>query len=126
MEREQIVKALECCAVNEICHGCPCHPKFYKGGCVSIVMKDALALINELTAKNEWFEELRERDKHFMDIYLEASGAKKVIADTKADTVRKMQLEIKSRCIEGGIYPAFVERTVDQIAKEMLKEGEGK
>ena len=41
----------------------------------------------------------------------------------KADTVRKMHSEIKKRCIEGGIYPAFVASTIDQIAKEML-EGE--
>ena len=41
----------------------------------------------------------------------------------KADTVRKMQSMIKERCINGGIYPAFVASTIDQIAKEML-EGE--
>lgn len=41
----------------------------------------------------------------------------------KADTVRKMHSEIKERCIKGGIYPAFVKSTIDQIAKEML-EGE--
>ena len=40
---------------------------------------------------------------------------------TKADTVRKMQSEIKERCIKGGIYPAFVASTIDQIAKEMLE-----
>jgi regulator of replication initiation timing len=40
-----------------------------------------------------------------------------------ADTVKKMQAEIEARCIKGGIYPAFVARTIDQIAKEML-EGE--
>ena len=40
-----------------------------------------------------------------------------------ADTVRKMHSEIKKRCIKGGIYPAFVASTIDQIAKEML-EGE--
>ena len=41
----------------------------------------------------------------------------------RADTVRQMQSEIKERCIKGGIYPAFVASTIDQIAKEML-EGE--
>ena len=40
-----------------------------------------------------------------------------------ADTVRKMHSEIKERCIKGGIYPAFVASTIDQIAKEMV-EGE--
>ena len=37
------------------------------------------------------------------------------------NTVRAMQSEIKDRCIKGGIYPAFVARTIDQIAKEMLE-----
>lgn len=40
----------------------------------------------------------------------------------KADTVRKMHSEIKERCIKGGIYPAFVASTIDQIEKEMLEE----
>ena len=44
------------------------------------------------------------------------------IAKAKADTVRSMRSRIKSRCIEGGIYLAFVERVIDQIAKEMLGE----
>ena len=39
----------------------------------------------------------------------------------RADTVRKMQELIKERCIKGGIYPAFVERTIDQIVKEMVE-----
>jgi hypothetical protein len=45
----------------------------------------------------------------------------KLIAEAKADTVRKMHTQIKERCIKGGIYPAFVARTIDQIAKEMLE-----
>ena len=45
----------------------------------------------------------------------------KLIAEAKTDTVRKMHSEIKKRCIEGGIYPAFVASTIDQIAKEMLE-----
>lgn len=40
------------------------------------------------------------------------------------DTVKKMQELIKERCIEGGIYPAFVANTIDQIAKEILKGGD--
>jgi chromosome segregation ATPase len=41
----------------------------------------------------------------------------------RADTVREMHFEIQQRCIKSGIYPAFVARTIDQIAQEML-EGE--
>ncbi len=44
------------------------------------------------------------------------------IKKAKIDTVRKMQTEIEARCVKGGIYPAFVKTTIDQIAKEMLEE----
>lgn len=40
-----------------------------------------------------------------------------------ADTVRKMQAEIEARCIKGGIYPAFVKSTIDQIAEELISDG---
>ena len=45
----------------------------------------------------------------------------KLIAEAKTDTVRKMQTEIERRCIKGGIYPAFVKSTIDQIAKGLLE-----
>ena len=41
--------------------------------------------------------------------------------ETRADTVRKMQSEIEARCIKGGIYPAFVASTIDQIANELME-----
>ncbi len=44
----------------------------------------------------------------------------------RANAVREMRSRIKSRCIEGGIYPAFVERVIDQIEKEMLEATDGK
>lgn len=39
----------------------------------------------------------------------------------KADTVRNMRSEIANRCAKGGIYPAFVARTIYNVAKEMLE-----
>lgn len=45
------------------------------------------------------------------------------IRETKADTVRKMQRSFISACIKGGIYPAFVARTIENVAEEMLQEG---
>ena len=49
----------------------------------------------------------------------ELTEARAELEKIKADTVRSMRSRIKSRCIDGGIYPAFVERVIDQIAKEM-------
>lgn len=39
----------------------------------------------------------------------------------KADTARKIHSEITTRCIKGGIYPAFVASIVTQVAKEILE-----
>ena len=42
---------------------------------------------------------------------------------TEKITIKKMHAEIARRCIEGGIYPAFVESTIDQIVKELTEDG---
>ena len=39
----------------------------------------------------------------------------------KADTVQVVHAMIKERCLNGGIYPAFVARTIEQVEKEMLE-----
>lgn len=54
--------------------------------------------------------------------YYRKGYIKSPTADVIADTVRKMHSMIKERCIDGGIYPAFVERVIAQIAKEMLED----
>jgi hypothetical protein len=171
LNREQIIKALECCtragcsmATNADC------PLINDEGCASTLPHYALSLIKELTEENESLEAEKEHlekvvegklkrtsaleksvlvltednhilatelkrvqeeneraraecenqstlwKKHFESIY---ETAKETL---KADTVRRMQSEIKTRCIEGGIYPAFVARTIDRIANEMLEE----
>lgn len=50
MERTEITKALECCALGD-CFPCP-YSK-WKAGCRDEMCGDALALINELTEQNE-------------------------------------------------------------------------
>jgi hypothetical protein len=57
MEREQIIKALECCSGND-CRGCP---YFGHIPCTKPMNGDALALIKELT---EEIESLRKRIQH--------------------------------------------------------------
>ena len=69
MEREQIIKALECCHTAFIAD---CKQCTYKGKadneedlgitCLNVLMKDALALIKELTEENKRLrEELKQR-----------------------------------------------------------------
>lgn len=80
---------------------------------------DKKELINDnAELKNQLQEEIAEEDVDLSDelLKLHIEG----IEEAKAYTVRKMQSEIKRRCIEGGIYPAIVKSTIDQVAKEML------
>jgi hypothetical protein len=141
LNREQIRRALECCLVESNCTGCPLHHQ-YKIDCLKYVGVKALALIKELIEERDGFENLaytaiesqnrmsetieeltdeknRYKRYYFNHCFDELIANKE--ADIKADTVRKMQTEIEKRCIEGGIYPAFIKSTIDQIAKEMLE-----
>ena len=55
LNREQIIKALECHAGNFSCDECPCDPYDGTGEtyCGCIMAKNALSLIKELTEENE-------------------------------------------------------------------------
>lgn len=144
--REQIVKALVCCTRgrksknDRPCLDCPYNECNIVGGtserqilgtCQGWLMKDAIALIRELTEENESLE----AENEHLDLVVEGK-LKRIqslerivmkltdkVASIKAKTVHKMHSEIKERCIKGGIYPAFVARTIENVAKEML-EGE--
>lgn len=95
---------------------------------------DALALINSQEQRINELTEENERLKNSINFQvvmpddkmeeIKAECLERVELDVKecrADTVRKMQSEIKERCIKGGIFPAFVASTIDEIAKEMLE-----
>lgn len=112
--------------------------------------KDALSLIKELTEERDGFEnliytmsEIENRMSETIEELTEENemlklkvGAYQVkdallsnqlddkcdmcIARERADTVREMRKEIEARCIKGGIYPAFVRSTIEQIAREMI------
>ena len=69
----------------------------------------------ELTEENERLRTIPEQ--------LHREMYEQMIKECKIErklAVRKMQTEIEARCIKGGIYPAFVKGTIDQVAKEML------
>ena len=113
LNREQIIKALECF-----------HQRILKTNLAEKVTEseimaviNALSLIKELTEENE---RLRAENDELCDniACLEFDNE-----NAERRTVRKMQSEIEARCIKGGIYPAFVASTIDQIANELM-EGE--
>ena len=105
MDREKIIKAMECHNDCTPCVECP-----YKGVqfCSETLEEDALSLIKELTEEIEILTKALE------------SKCNECSARERANTVREMQAEIINRCIKGGIYPAFVATTIDKIAKEMI------
>ena len=127
MEREKIIKALECCNKTRedgmptiACDECPC---FIIGSmeCKNLE-RYALSLIKELTEKNERLHasctELEQTCKKWQSrLDIECKY-------TKADTVKVMQERLTSCFCPDCDYSGHdVQRVIDQIAKEML-EGE--
>ena len=111
LNREQIIKALECC-INDECD--KCGRTF--GNCQVNLMFDALALIKELTEEN------KKLYASYTELERKCASLNDASSRIKANTVQSMRSRIKARCIAGGIYPAFVENVIDQITKEMLED----
>ena len=110
LKREDIVKALECC-IEEKCENCCNLGRWHEQwNCMRDIMKYALSLIRELTEDNEIKSQKRANIFEIVDAFERG----------RTDGVRKMQSKIEARCIKGGIYPAFVRSTIEQIAREMI------
>ena len=84
---------------------------------------DALSLIRVLTDVNERLRVVADMSDATLNDALRIVNefADNRVKRAKADTVRKMQEEIKSRCIEKGIFPVVVKNTIDKVAEELLK-----
>lgn len=123
MEREQIIKALECHISGKLanCEHCPFDKAhLFNSTCVQAMCENALALIKELTEENEF---------HRKTISKNAQMALNVTVDeiekTKTDTVQKMQERLKYSlcCIPQCHFTyAEVQFHIDRITKEMLEE----
>lgn len=138
LNREQIKKALECCTTGT-CTECP---KFNKVPCKIPLMRDALALIKELTEEVASWKEIAEGyQKLFEDCaedraklteenerLMRDKTALECIVSTarnqaKSDTVRKMQERLNEKLYSvPTVYNAHFRKMIDQIAKEMMEE----
>ena len=148
MDREQIIKSLECCdGTLGGCERCPNYKNRYRCS----LKPDALSLIKELTAEvearkaqHEKFvadieKQLVELAKNNERLQCHINRLKKydeerdialharLIAEAKADTVRKLQERLKSKLNDCCRYiwnnrEYFIvgEELIDQIAKEMI------
>ena len=138
MTDEQIIKALECCRSENgnDCERCQYTKIVYRqgeGGCTNRLMQDALNLIirqqKELEAKHAHIlclnaeverltEEVEIKSQKRANIFEISSAYER----GRAEAITKYHEEVKKRCIEGGIYPAFVNRQMEDVRKEMVGE----
>ena len=118
MDREQIIKALECCLEDGDCTVCPL---IDVASCPQILNENALSLIKELAAELEVLKADRDNYKEW---YFQTVEENKNI---KADTVRKMQerviAEIEQTPNANEHFINAWKSKIDQIAKEMLEGG---
>lgn len=123
LNREQIIKALECCKSSKLtkCNGCPREQE--DGHCMYRLTADALALIREQAEEIERL--IAESAKEFTCAF--ASPHKVAdcplpdeVAKAKADTVRKMQERLEASC-DAPHWCVWLGE-IEQIAKEMLEE----
>ena len=147
LNRDQIIKALECCVSigAEDCKECAYRKRkdSLYAGCVNALTQDALALIKELTQRLEMLSEsydhlektkdelLAERSRLIEEnerVKLEyagfEAGARHAVSFARADTVRKMQERLKANkvCRDGLSFKVVDFDTIDQITKEILEE----
>ena len=133
MDKEQIIKALECCGGDIVeCQKCA----YVKNGynrCKERASQDALALITsqeqrikELTEENERLREDNEiKSQKRANIFEIANAFERGRIKGRADTVRKIQerfiAEIEQTPNANEHFIKAWKSKIDQIAKEMLE-----
>ena len=133
MERNDVIKALECCAKND-CTQCRYHRQ--ENECVDLLASQTLSLIKELTEENERLK-LRRKNKELFHKWKKivdetADRFEMLYQDAKAsliaDTVRKMHalLHEKKKTIycdenERLWYDIVEMDDIDQIVDKLLQ-----
>lgn len=125
MERDDVIKALECCHKEDgvLCEKCP-YAKAENGVyCANRLLRDALALIRELTEENDQLRLDVEVCGAELSRYTE--NVAKMVEETKADTIRKMldMLSKKRRLLtshDDDMVLAVDIEDIEQIAQELL------
>lgn len=112
MTDTEIIKALECCCKDD-CDNCP--NTF--GNCYSNLAGYALDLINRQQAE---IERLKKKVEGLSEVLSDSIRIR--YKEAQSEAVKEFADEFKSRCIKGGIYPAFVNRQLEIVKKEMVGE----
>ena len=135
LNREQIIKALECCAYGgdatktqvEVCLPCP---YFNEGNCTDILKENALSLIKELTEENERLRGCV-KSKEEVEAIMRATyeplvkeilkeQIDKAIADTLSELKNRLTREIGTYLGISIIRVEDMFNLIDKIAKEMI------
>ena len=140
LNREQLVKALECCLDGTDCTPCPL---LNEQSCPCVLNENALAIINELTEENERFKcviklleaDVKERDerleRNVAEIYPEFMKDYELmlteLKDIRADTVTELRDKLLARKVSYGNI-SFRVVPVDDIkavCREMMEGEDG-
>ena len=127
MEKEQIVKALECCANGsyDACAQCPLHdsPSSLSEECMEVLMEQALSLIREQEKRIEQLGRIF--DSYAMQ-YGTATDKDVFLKKERADTVRKMREKLYREFASLGEKDKFNKKffleATDKIANQLLEE----
>lgn len=140
LNREQIIKALECCTKPEVgaCGKCPIYPfslNMTETECMETAIRNALAIIKELSEENERLRIALNTDISIVRLsrgdgktqYLREVARVKIDA-VRSDTVRKMQDSIAvhfgTYTTEDTVKVLDVIRVIYKLGEELLNEGE--
>ena len=134
MEKDLIIKALECCGSNNPC-GEECFGHNIKGisECTKILAQNALSLIKELTEENERLRGCV-KSKEEVEAIMRATYEPLVKEITKeqadkavADTVRKMREKLTTffnndeTLKYNEVDAEYINKQIGQTAKEMIE-----
>ena len=94
---------------------------------VSIQFQDLQERYEEAQAEIERLKEcpkcVYEYDGEVMEYCVQGACPNfKTVEQIKAEAYKEFADEFESRCIKGGIYPAFVKRQLENVKKEMVGE----
>ena len=132
MTDEQIIKALECCATDDMddCFQCPYDNMVYNPGydqCADMCRKDALDLINRQKAEIEELKDILEKvPTNAYDLQVEAS--EKLENQIKSEAIKEFAERLKRKRIaltcEEPVYDLFKVGSIDNLVKEMTEPSE--
>lgn len=136
LNRDKIIKALECCSGTTCKVICPLS-SVSEINCGQLLINESLAIIKELTEENNRLQNLIQEAQQYNEAWVYDNGKlRKEMKTLKADTAQKMQQRLEERIDQtlqvfdfqisecNAIRQALrgVKNDIYQITKEMLEE----